>query len=898
MLREAGADAGVVVDTPGRRAYHLLIVGNVEGDSMNSRQNGPTCPSHDLRRLEVLELRVHGVRNSPPSTMLASAPNDEIPVEEIEPAVGDDGVRLCDDLAGFYRRKADGSSSEPTCRRGWTGRRRRVPAVHQIEAYSWGNLSRIGLRIPVLGTVGRVVNNLGWFTVAPFGFANAAYWTLVITESNDDERKIRSRGGGGFVRVYGLLLTLLLVASISTVAFDLVAIQCVRPGQQGSGQVCAALPSFIDGLRNLDRGKRLVMLSVLPLLALTVVLLLSKRTSVRFRTRHADAERIVRAGEADQPGAQHEEPVERTLLEAPTLWFRVKTVSASALLHVAASLNLLTILLTSEVVTESWEGGVVIVVAVALLIATLILVFTSTGAFRPPVAHRSDREWNINREWWKKRYDGARAMGALAGVFFALALLLLWRDGTTREGPIVVGQWAPALVVAVLVLLSLIGCTARHWRRDGRRPGTAHAEAWHGAGPGVFMFLGLLLAAFLSSALVLGFGAFLRTGRLVSKVDEGDPVFRTISEPQSATDIVIPPIYWFLGGAMVAVVALLLLLVVVMGVTFVLHGSGGITLPAIGPTEREFSEDIFRVRWTSGMMQRVEPVLGWMSGAAAVTLAAAAVLGLWAESGGPGSVPPVLGGWATDRRGASWEQALVLGTLAAAGAAIIASAVRSAREKTPDRPLGLLWDLTAWLPRSAHPFGPPCYSERVIPELAGRMERWLAVSGDRRVILATHSLGTVLGIAAIFQLARLKPDLVKRVRLLTFGTQVRPYFGRFLPEFFGPAVLGTPGVKAPSLRTRDPWAKKDIETGVPPDGSRSLVDLLAKPASGGGAAWVNLWRRTDYLGFPVASYNEFGNAYDMAVLEMEPGRYIAKVATHANYPLTVGYAEAIRKLLW
>lgn len=49
---------------------------------------------------------------------------------------------------------------------------------------------------------------------------------------------------------------------------------------------------------------------------------------------------------------------------------------------------------------------------------------------------------------------------------------------------------------------------------------------------------------------------------------------------------------------------------------------------------------------------------------------------------------------------------------------------------------------------------------------------------------------------------------VTRIRLLTYGVQLRSYFGRFFPELLGPAVVSTAPSAGPALRRADPWIKQ------------------------------------------------------------------------------------------
>lgn len=203
-----------------------------------------------------------------------------------------------------------------------------------------------------------------------------------------------------------------------------------------------------------------------------------------------------------------------------------------------------------------------------------------------------------------------------------------------------------------------------------------------------------------------------------------------------------------------------------------------------------------------------------------------------------------------------------------------------------------------FLPNAAHPFGAPSYSNRVVPELARRIDDWLdspAGGGPAyKVLVSAHSLGAVVSIAAIFHLKAAKPDRdFTRIRLLTYGVQLRPYFGRFFPELFGPAVLGTCPTHGPGLFSADPWKRARAKEHVKPgEGNLTLMALLRGPAAGKATppVWKNIWRRTDYLGFPAYAHRAAGNDLDVYAVETEPHKSQFVVATHGNYTATNTYA--------
>jgi hypothetical protein len=240
----------------------------------------------------------------------------------------------------------------------------------------------------------------------------------------------------------------------------------------------------------------------------------------------------------------------------------------------------------------------------------------------------------------------------------------------------------------------------------------------------------------------------------------------------------------------------------------------------------------------------------------------------------------------------------MLGAVAVAAVAAVAANALTSKE----RPVGVLWDLLCFLPRAGHPFGPPSYAERAVPELDDRIRTWLAAPSvlRRRVIVSAHSMGVVLAIATLFARYAAEDAPLRNVGLLTYGAQPRPYFGRFFPELFGPRVLGTRSSLGPKLLGADPWLRtieRDeggrTETFSGPSTSPTLTQLLT---TRGRPAWVSLWRRTDFLGFPVHSYRDAGNPLDRGAAEVLPGPYV-RVATHSDYLEVSQYRAALDEVL-
>jgi hypothetical protein len=147
---------------------------------------------------------------------------------------------------------------------------------------------------------------------------------------------------------------------------------------------------------------------------------------------------------------------------------------------------------------------------------------------------------------------------------------------------------------------------------------------------------------------------------------------------------------------------------------------------------------------------------------------------------------------------------------------------------------GTLWDVGTFWPRACHPFAPPCYAERSVPEVVLRLRRLVGdVARDddpavaqqeaeaddpdapreahRPVLVTGYSQGTPISVAII---AQLPPDVCDRVALLTLAAPVHRLYGRAFPAYFGPL--------------------------------RVLEERLTDAA--GQVRWRNAVRRSDYIG--------------------------------------------------
>lgn len=115
-------------------------------------------------------------------------------------------------------------------------------------------------------------------------------------------------------------------------------------------------------------------------------------------------------------------------------------------------------------------------------------------------------------------------------------------------------------------------------------------------------------------------------------------------------------------------------------------------------------------------------------------------------------------------------------------------ALRAAAQKQSwRRQIGRLWDVLMFWPRTISPFAPPCYSERVVPQLRLHIDR-LHQAGSH-VVVAGHSQGSVIAAAAV-AMGPL-PDSPAPGRgsgmpdLVVYGSPISILYERIYPAYFG-----------------------------------------------------------------------------------------------------------------
>ena len=188
--------------------------------------------------------------------------------------------------------------------------------------------------------------------------------------------------------------------------------------------------------------------------------------------------------------------------------------------------------------------------------------------------------------------------------------------------------------------------------------------------------------------------------------------------------------------------------------------------------------------------------------------------------------------------------------------------------------IGHLWDILTFWPGWGHPFAPPSYAMRAVPEIANRVTNRL--TGP--VVLAGHSQGSVLAATVV---AGLPPDVRRRVALLTYGSPLVRLYQRAFPDYFGADEMA----------------------------------LLADALTDEGAKtprWRNVFRPSDQIAAPIMSpdpdllfcVHEVDDEVDVVASDPyphpgqapAPGDPMPGIKGHSDYPEDPPYQAAADKL--
>ncbi|MFE0381462.1 hypothetical protein ACFW1M_39205 [Streptomyces inhibens] len=703
-----------------------------------------------------------------------------------------------DDTAACFRRTEDADAEQrPDDYRGEPVR----------EAYCWSNLTS--------GNGARAL----WLILLPFMVANLAHWMRPAAPPEHRAQRIYDL----LVRILALTLTVLLAAAACEVALDLTAWQCAGT------TVCVAGKSWL-GFLSPDNsgwwsapGRRLALASVVPLLVIGFLSWLSHRTWSAYESA-SPPPRL--------PGTSRYTPVaERTALSLDGFWYGRRLVARLRAAHTTAGvLTIAVVLLAAGAKADRRTGGYTALALTGRALTALVILLAAVTLV---VVWRTARSEAAPDDESDRPIVRALPYAAL-GVLALIAVHTGWaRPEARSHGPLPGAAAFGGIAVfqgLVVLALAVTAWVLQRAARDDAR------TALRGMGGPAVALLACAVGGVLSGGVAQRFADWMDGGATPGQVGAPIPGPPVLLSWQAS---VIPALL-----VVVAVVAVLAAVRVVIVRGRVAKDVPGLYDPREQPDER-------RTKRIAGTIARAgltdaAPVLVAATSEVTLVFGGGAVAGAWLTERAPGrataGAPPGVH--------AAAETAESLGSwLMSAGVILlIAMGRRAYRDHSARRTIGILWDVGTFWPRAAHPFAPPCYAERAVPDLTWRMATWTE-RFDGRLVISGHSQGSVLAAAAVWQL-----DLVtrSRVALLTYGSPLERLYGRWFPAFFGPPAL----------------------TGL----HREMDD------------WRNLWRFTDPIGGPIRLTCEDGRRIDQGPLRdpLAFGRTLhnplpAQILGHGDY---------------
>ncbi|WP_158674575.1 hypothetical protein [Streptomyces hoynatensis] len=687
------------------------------------------------------------------------------------------------------------------------------------EAYCWSGLTS--------GNGARAL----WLLLLPFMIVNLAHWMRPAARGT---RRLRF-AYDLLVRITALSLTVLLTAGACVVVLDLVAWQCA-----GSAE-CARHVSWLGPFSGegwwAQPGRRLALGSAVPLALVLLLWWLSHRTWSAYES-------------ASPPARPRLDAERHPPLALPGFWYGRALVARLRATHTTAGLlTLAAVLLAATGPYDRGPHGRAALAAAGWALAALTAAGWAAVAVRLVRHGRTEDEPDLSPE---PPLSSALPWGA-ALLVLAVAVHTAWsRPDWDASGRLPLATTSfPALVVAQCALSLGIAVAAHRLHRSTPRTQRGALAGLGGAAVAL---------------LACGLGVLL-TGGVAQRA--GDWLDPTADPGEPGAEIPGPPQLLSWAAATVPALLLVLLVLALAAVVRVSRRTGRLRPGVRARYPGEDGEPVpERSREIASAIARAEltdaaPVLvGWLSGASLVLALGALAGSLTGDppSEAAASAPAFVSGCA------ELSEALGSWLMGAGVVLLVAMGRRAYRDAGTRRTVGILWDVGTFWPRAAHPFAPPCYAERAVPDLSWRVSTWVETTGGR-VVLSGHSQGSVLAAAAVWQLDAATRG---RVALLTYGSPLERLYGRWFPLFFGRATLRSLHQDAP--------------------------------------CWRNLWRETDPIGGPVGVRGTAAPPVDAGPLAdplhygRTPSRPLPEpILGHGDYPADPAFAaeraELYRALL-
>ncbi|MBO3747593.1 hypothetical protein J5X84_16065 [Streptosporangiaceae bacterium NEAU-GS5] len=694
-----------------------------------------------------------------------------------------------------------------------------VPGRRHREAYAWGGL-----------TSGGKMDAL-WLLLLPFALANLACFMLP-RPAGGWARRLRHAVEAG-QRLFALLLTAVLVNAAIRSSVDLIGWQCTSPGKPCAGPAAPVWIRWIGDLSGPVVSRRLAFTALVPLAVIALLWWLGRKTWQRD-------ERQPMCGVGGQ---------DRPLLARPRLWHGAEPVRRLRQLHIGFALGAVGLAVAAPFTPE--RTGLTLAVANAAVQGAAALLVVHPG-----IARRVDPGERNPAEWYLKPLCSGLRAAALAIVVTTIAIAFAGLRGSHREqvllpafgdrqaefallAALAVGLFAAILVLAVL-----------------DRPRTPPANPLERRAMwGLVSWFVMMCAAGAANALALG-----ATFWCASFFGGGRPL--ELEDTAWWTATLIP----VLGLCLVVVVVVLL------------RVRNGARRRLLDQLNRPPLDDFYE-RPERGGVAGVW-ALASLTDRAGLVLVPITLVGLIGTT-----VITVLNyGYHSPLTG--W-----MGLLATAGSWAITTLVvglfvlgrRTYSDSKLRRMVGVVWDVATFWPRAVHPLAPPCYTERVIPDLLGRIPV-LVTGDDDRVVLSGHSQGSVIAAATVLHL---DGDPARRVTLLTHGSPLRRLYATYFPAYFGAGSLAAVRDTVPKwvnlYRLSDPIGWPVFERVDPLGGDEALRAYLARQARGSAAVKPDGQVWVDWF------------SWDPALPE-SPGQPLAAALGHLDYWYDPPYALAFAYL--